>query len=105
MSDRRPLNMQMVGQWIDIIRGMPLFQPEPKIRDWVESHKLPVPANHNRMAAAAGQTWEFSKFAVLADWVFEFPRPHRRGPVEAQQAAKHPGTTGSISAPSQARPR
>lgn len=72
MSDRRHLNLQMVGQWIDIIRGMPLFEPEPGIREWVEGHKLPVPANHNRMAAAAGQTWEFSKFAVLADWVFEF---------------------------------
>ena len=72
MSARRPLNLQLVGQWIEIIRDLPLFQPEPPIREWVESHNIPVPAAHNRMAAAAGKKWDFSQFCVLADWAFEF---------------------------------
>jgi len=76
MSDRR-LSLSLIGHWIELIRQHPVLEPEPRIRDWVEGHKLPIPAQHNRMAAAAGKTWEFSQFPVLADWVFDFLRePH-----------------------------
>ena len=76
MSDRR-LSLSLIGQWIELIRQHPVLEPEPGIRDWVEGHKLAIPAQHNRMAAAAGKTWEFSQFPVLADWVFDFLRePH-----------------------------
>ena len=71
MSDRR-LSLTLIGQWIQLIRENPVLEPEPGIREWVEGHRLPISAQHNRMAAAAGQTWEFSKFPVLADWVFDF---------------------------------
>jgi len=47
-------------------------RPEPDIREWVESHRIPVPAQHNRQAAAEGRHFEFSNFPVMADWTFDF---------------------------------
>ena len=73
MSDRR-IHLGLVGSWIELIRSHPVLEPEPRIRDWVEGHRLPIPAQHNRMAAAAGKVWEFSQFSVLADWIFDFLR-------------------------------
>ena len=73
MSDRR-LHLGLVGSWIELIRSHPVLEPEPGIRDWVEGHRLPIPAQHNRMAAAAGKVWEFGQFSVLADWIFDFLR-------------------------------
>lgn len=51
-----------------------VYQPRksPKIRDWVEGAKIPVTSTHNRQAAAAGKTWHFGDFGVMADWVFDF---------------------------------
>ncbi len=44
--------------------------PDP--RAWIESKKIPIRSTHNRQAAAAGKTWSFEDFPVMADWVFDF---------------------------------
>lgn len=45
---------------------------ETDIRQWIESHRIAVPAQHNRQAAAEGRHFEFSMFPVLPDWTFDF---------------------------------
>lgn len=51
-----------------------IYEPReaPDIRTWIESKKIPVKATHNRQAAAAGKTWAFDDFPVMATWVFDF---------------------------------
>ena len=62
------------SHWLQILRDMPVLEPEPDIREWVEAQRIPVLATHNRQAAAAGKVWEFTDFPVMADWVFDFIR-------------------------------
>jgi hypothetical protein len=70
------------GHWhqptADMVLASVLFAVQPvveaDIREWVESHRIPVPAQHNRQAAAEGRHFEFSNFPVLADWTFDFIR-------------------------------
>lgn len=64
----------LIGRWLGILRGVcaRAFAPSPPIRQWVESQKIPVHHKHNRMAAEAGETWNFTKFHVVADWTFDF---------------------------------
>lgn len=62
------------GRWLTILRrvGEHALEPAPDIRSWVEGKNMRIKATHNRQAAAAGKVWEFSDFAVLADWTFDF---------------------------------
>lgn len=64
----------IIPRWINILRDIAgnVFAPEPGIREWVESHKIRVPAQHNRQAHAAGRHFEFTDFPVLPDWTFSF---------------------------------
>ena len=65
-------NPPLVTHWLHLLREMPVLEPEPGIRLWVESKRIPVKATHNRQAAATGKTWNFEDFPVMADWVFDF---------------------------------
>lgn len=62
------------GRWLEIIRRVAdhALEPAPDIRQWVEAQRIPVKSTHNRQAAAAGRTWGFEDFPVMADWTFDF---------------------------------
>ncbi len=60
------------GRWLQILRQLPVLEPEPDIRQWVEAQRIPIKATHNRQAAADGRCWAFADFPIHADWIFDF---------------------------------